>query len=251
MHRPEVSEKETILVVEDEPKILRLVQQYLEREGYRVLTADNGDTAIQRFYRESPHLVILDLMIPGIGGLDVARAIRRHSPVPVIILTALAEEQDRLTGLDLGADDYVVKPFSPRELVARVRAVLRRTGGGTVPGGATTDAVEPPIHAGDLSLDPTRREVRLAGNVVTLTSYQFDLLALLARRSGRVFTRMQLVEAVQGETYQGYERTIDAHMKNIRRALGEDARNPRYIETIRGVGYRFMEHSRDHRSERG
>lgn len=225
----------TILVVDDEPKIVRLVQQYLERAGYRVVTADNGDTAIRRFYQDNPHLVILDLMIPGIGGLDVARAIRRHSDVPVIMLTALAEEGDRLAGLEIGADDYVVKPFSPRELVARVRAVLRRSGGVAAP------PEEAPIIVGDLSLDPARQEARRAGQLVKLTSHQFALLAILARHPGRVFTRMQLVEAVQGQTYEGYERTVDAHVKNIRRALGEDARTPRCIETVRGAGYRFMD----------
>lgn len=232
--------KETILVVDDEPKIVRLVQHYLEHDGYRVLTADNGDTAIQRFYQDAPALVVLDLMIPGVVGLDVARVIRRHSSIPIIMITALAEESDRLTGLDLGADDYVVKPFSPRELVARVRAVLRRAGE-RVP--AAREEPDRPIVVGDVRVDPVRREVRLGGTAVALTSYQFDLLRVLAESPGRVFSRMQLVEAVQGETYDGYERTVDAHMKNIRRALGEDARSPRYVETVRGVGYRFMEQS--------
>lgn len=236
--------KGTILVVDDEPKIVRLVQQYLENDGYRVISADNGDTAIQRFYTDSPTLVVLDLMIPGIGGLEVARSIRRNSQTPIIMLTALAEEADRLAGLDIGADDYVAKPFSPKELVARVRAVLRRVGPAE-----GTDAVNDglrnvPVIAGDLTIDPARREVILGGRVVTVTSHQFDLLLVLARQPGRVYSRMQLVDAVQGETYEGYERTIDAHMKNIRKALGDDARTPRFIETIRGVGYRFVDPAR-------
>ena len=237
--------KGTILVVDDEPKIVRLVQQYLENDGYRVITADNGDTAIRRFYTDSPALVVLDLMIPGIGGLEVARSIRRHSTTPIIMLTALAEEADRLAGLDIGADDYVAKPFSPKELVARVRAVLRRSG--PTEGSESVDGSSgmTPVVAGDLTIDPSRREVTLKGRIVAVTSHQFDLLMVLARQPGRVYSRMQLVEAVQGETYDGYERTIDAHMKNIRKALGDDARTPRFIETIRGVGYRFVDPARD------
>ncbi len=235
----------TILVVDDEPKIVRLVQTYLERAGFRVLTAADGTAALDRFYEARPDLVVLDLMIPAIDGLDVAREIRKSSQTPIVMLTARGEESDRLVGLELGADDYVAKPFSPKELVARVRAVLRRA--------LPEDAAQLPeqsrgkprgrdlIVNGALVVDTIRRQVTRDNETVPLTSYQFDLLAQLARQPGRVFSRMQLVEALQGETYEGYERTVDAHMKNIRRALADDARHPRFIETVRGVGYRFLE----------
>jgi len=228
----------SVLIVEDEPDVRNILEYLFASEGYRVVTADNGDTAIQRYYQDRPDLVVLDLMIPGIAGLDVARAIRRHAQTPIIMVTALAEETDRLTGLDIGADDYVSKPFSPRELVARVRAVLRRSASAgpveTTPDSAT-------VAVGPITIDPVRRVVTREGVTVPLTTYQFDLLAVLAGQPGRVFSRMQLVEAIQGETYQGYERTVDAHMKNIRRLIGDSAREPRFIETVRGVGYRFLE----------
>lgn len=233
----------TILVVDDEPKIVQLVRQYLEHAGFRVIAADNGDTAIQRFYQDAPDLLVLDLMIPGMNGLDVARMVRRRGHTPIIMLTALVGEADRLAGLDIGADDYVVKPFSPRELTARVRAVLRRSGlsgeSGRNDTGADDDS--PPIVVGPLRIDPVRREIRCYDEPVVLTSYQFDLLVVLARDPGRVFSRTRLVEAVQGALYEGYERTMDAHIKNIRKALGDHAREPRFIETVRGVGYRFLE----------
>lgn len=238
----------TILVVDDEPKIVRLVQRYLENAGYRVITADNGDSAIQRYYGDRPDLVVLDLMIPGVSGLDVARVIRGHGNTPIIMVTALSEETDRLAGLDIGADDYVTKPFSPRELVARVRAVLRRSATtGTddtarVPAAVTNSArAHAAVTVGPITIDPVKRVITRDGIMIPLTTYQFDLLLILAGQPGRVFSRMQLVEAIQGETYQGYERTVDAHMKNIRRMLGDSARKPRFIETIRGVGYRFIE----------
>lgn len=232
----------TILVVDDEPKIVRLVRSYLETAGYRVLTAENGQEALERFRADRPDLIVLDLMIPGIDGLDVARAVRKHSETPIIMLTARTEESDRLVGLELGADDYVLKPFSPKELVARVRAVLRRApaarAAGELGAGGPEQAM---ITTGSITIDPVKREVQNGGAPVALTSYQFDLLLLLARQPGRVFSRMQLVEALQGEAYEGYERTVDAHMKNIRRALGDDARDPQFIQTVRGVGYRFVE----------
>ena len=232
----------TILVVDDEPKIVRLVRSYLETAGYRVLTAENGQEALERFRADRPDLIVLDLMIPGIDGLDVARAVRKHSETPIIMLTARTEESDRLVGLELGADDYVLKPFSPKELVARVRAVLRRAPAARAAGewgaGGPEQAM---ITTGSITIDPVKREVQNGGAPVALTSYQFDLLLLLARQPGRVFSRMQLVEALQGEAYEGYERTVDAHMKNIRRALEDDARDPQFIQTVRGVGYRFVE----------
>jgi two-component system alkaline phosphatase synthesis response regulator PhoP len=227
-----------ILVVDDELKMVKLVRTYLEGAGFKVVVAYDGQEALTVFRHEQPDLIVLDLMLPEIDGLDVASTIRRASNVPLIMLTARAEEADRLIGLELGADDYVVKPFSPRELVARVRAVLRR---------AEAASVRPQvITAGDLTLDLGRREARLAGRHVELTTIQFDLLMILAQRPGQVFSRMQLLDAVQGEAFEGYERTIDAHVKNLRRALGDNPRSPRYILTVRGVGYKFAESEAGH-----
>jgi DNA-binding response OmpR family regulator len=228
-----------ILVVDDEQKMVKLVRAYLEGAGFQVVTASDGQQALTLFRHEQPDLIVLDLMLPGIDGLDVARTVRRSSDVPIIMLTAKAEETDRLIGLELGADDYIVKPFSPRELVARVRAVLRRSAR-TTPD-EPTFAAPTLIRVGELSLDLGRREARLAGRPVQLTTIQFDLLAFLAHRPGQVFTRLQLLDAVQGQAFEGYERTIDAHIKNIRQALGDDSRDPRYILTIRGVGYKLLD----------
>ena len=227
----------TILVVDDEPKIVRLVQTYLEGAGFRVLSADDGHRALDRFRTNNPDLVILDLMIPTIDGLDVAREIRRLSKTPIIMLTARSDETDRLVGLELGADDYVSKPFSPKELVARVRAVLRRC----TPELDSPNGDRQAIVVGELAVDPVKRKVFRSGTPVPLTSHQFDLLLFLVRQPGRVFTRLQLVEAAQGDSSEGYERTVDAHIKNIRKALSDDARQPRFIQTVRGVGYRFVE----------
>lgn len=226
-----------ILVVDDEMRMVRLVRTYLEGAGYDVVVAYDGAEALHVFRSEQPDLVVLDLMLPKIDGLDVAREMRRSGNVPIIMLTARAEESDRLVGLELGADDYVVKPFSPRELVARVRAVLRRTAPMEI-GEAPVDEV---IDAGDLRLDMGKREATLAGRPLDLTTVQLDLLAVLARQPGRVFTRMQLLDAVQGETYEGYERTVDTHIKNLRKALSDNPRHPRYILTVRGVGYKLAE----------
>ncbi len=222
-----------ILIVEDELEIIKLVRAYLERAGYRVVSATDGQEALAVFRHEHPNLVILDLNLPGMDGLDVCRALRRQSDVPIIMLTARLEETDRLIGLELGADDYIVKPFSPREVVARTRAVLRRAEGEPV-----TPQV---IAAGEISLDIPRRRATLAGQPLDLTTMEFDLLAVLAAHPGRVFTRMQLLEQVQEDAYAGYERTIDVHIKNLRKKLGDDPHNPRFIETIRGVGYRLLE----------
>ncbi len=209
-----------------------------------MVVAYDGQEALTVFRHEQPDLIVLDLMLPKIDGLDVARTIRRTSDVPIIMLTARAEEADRLIGLELGADDYVVKPFSPRELVARVRAVLRRaTPSPAVETGTTRPQV---ITVGDLTLDLGRREARLAAHRIELTTVQFDLLTVLAQHPGQVFTRMQLLDAVQGEAFEGYERTIDAHIKNLRRALGDDPRDPRYILTVRGVGYKLAEPETSH-----
>jgi DNA-binding response OmpR family regulator len=222
----------TVLVVDDERKIRELVRPYLERAGYAVLLADCGEAALQTAARVQPDLVVLDLMLPDLPGEEVARSLRELSDVPIIMLTAKASEEDRVAGLRLGADDYLVKPFSPRELAARVEAVLRRAGGGVVGKGRSFDG-------GRLRLDPDRREVSLDGGPVELTRSEFDLLAALAARPGRVFSRYELVTRVQGYDHDGYDRTIDAHVKNIRRKLGDDPRAARYVVTVTGVGYKL------------
>jgi len=221
----------TILVVDDERKIRDLVRSYLEREGYAVLVADTGQRALDALERARPDLLVLDLMLPDLAGEEIARTVRSHSSVPIIMLTAKAGEDDRVTGLRLGADDYLVKPFSPRELVARVEAVLRRSGGTAPP---TTS-----YDGGALAIDRDAREVRLAGEPVELTRSEFDLLHALAAHPGRVFSRYELITKVQGYDYEGYERTIDAHVKNLRRKLGEDPKHPRFVHTVTGVGYKF------------
>ena len=223
-----------ILVVDDEVKIVRTVRAYLEKAGFAVATATDGQTALAAFRHEQPGLVILDLGLPGLDGLDVTRAIRRESGVPIIMLTARVEESDKLVGLELGADDYVVKPFSPRELVARVRAVLRRVEG-------QREATPIPIVAGDLTIDPNRRSAKLGERWLDLTTTEFDLLWVLAESPGRVFTRLELLDRVQGYAYEGYERTIDVHIKNLRRKIEATPQKPEYILTVYGAGYRFSE----------
>ena len=223
-----------ILVVDDEVKIVRTVRAYLEKAGFAVATATDGQTALAAFRHEQPGLVILDLGLPGLDGLDVTRAIRRESGVPIIMLTARVEESDKLVGLELGADDYVVKPFSPRELVARVRAVLRRVEG-------QREATPIPIVAGDLTIDPNRRSAKLGERWLDLTTTEFDLLWVLAESPGRVFTRLELLDRVQGYAYEGYERTIDVHVKNLRRKIEATPQKPEHILTVYGAGYRFSE----------
>jgi two-component system, OmpR family, alkaline phosphatase synthesis response regulator PhoP len=226
---------QTVLVVEDEPKIVDVVREYLVHAGFSVATAGDGPTALERARALAPDLVVLDLGLPGLDGLDVARELRRRGRVPIIMLTARAEEVDRILGLELGADDYLVKPFSPRELVARVRAVLRRAEAA----GADPDDV--PFAVGDVAVDPPRRRVTVAGAVVELTPTEYDLVVHLARQPGRVFTRAQLLEAIHGVAVESYERAVDAHVKNIRRKLEPDPHRPRYLVTVHGVGYRFAE----------
>lgn len=220
----------TILVVEDEREIARMVQAYLLREGYRVEVALNGETGWHRFQALRPDLVILDIMLPGMNGLELAQRIRRESAVPIIMLTARAEEADRVAGLEMGADDYVVKPFSLRELAARVRAVLRR-----VEGAVAAEV----LHAGPLTMDLAAREARLAGKLLDLTPTEFDLLAVLVRHPGRVFTRRELLQALRDRTYATIPRTVDSHIKNLRRKIEPDPENPVYILTVHGVGYKF------------
>jgi two-component system alkaline phosphatase synthesis response regulator PhoP len=220
-----------ILVVDDEPRIAEICRDYLERGGFGVMTAGNGADALMLARTRSPDLVVLDLGLPAMDGLDVMRKLRQHSNVPVIMLTARVEESDKLVGLELGADDYLTKPFSPRELVARVRAVFRRVD--VWPGRADV------IRAGDVTLDVPRMEAIVGGRVVQLTSTELELLAALMRQPGRVFTRGQLLDAIRGQQVDSFDRAIDAHIKNLRRKLEPDPRAPRYVLTVYGVGYKF------------
>ncbi len=223
-------------MVEDEARIAEVVQGYLEREGHMVVRAATGEDALADFDRRRPDLVVLDLGLPGIAGEDVCRRIRAVSDVPIIMLTAKDGEEDLVRGLQLGADDYLTKPFSPRELTARVRALLRRARSDEEP---QADVLE--RAGGRLVVDSARRRAILDGAVVDLTESEFRLLQTLARFPGRVYTRFELVDKVQGYQYEGYERTIDAHVKNLRRKLGEDARAPRLVLTVYGRGYAFAE----------
>ncbi len=226
----------TILVVDDEPRIVQLVRDYLEHGGFTVLVASDGAAALRTARTGRPDLVVLDLGLPGLDGLDVARALRRDGEVPIIMLTARTEESDKLVGLELGADDYLTKPFSPKELVARVRAVLRRAEGLHSP----TDVIR---VGSDVELDVPRMDARFGGRRVDLTKTEFHLLSTMARQPGRVFTRAQLLDAVRGVAFESYERAIDAHIKNLRKKVEPDPRKPRYLLTVFGVGYRFAEPS--------
>jgi DNA-binding response OmpR family regulator len=226
----------TILVVDDEPKIVELARDYLEHAGFAVVSASDGSEALARARSEHPDLIVLDLGLPKLDGLDVARALRQGSSVPIVILSGRSDESDKLVGLELGADDYVTKPFSPKELVARVRAVLRRTERPTTPSDV--------IRSGDVTLDVPRLRVTVGARDVELTPTEFQLLAALAREPGRVFTRSQLLDTVHGVAFESYERAIDAHVKNIRRKLEPDPREPYYLQTVHGVGYRFRDDDR-------
>ncbi len=219
----------TVLVVEDEPRIAGLVRDYLEHAGFAVLTAGDGAGGLALARARRPDAIVLDLGLPKVDGLDVIRALRRDSAVPIVIVTARGDETDRITGLELGADDYVVKPFSPRELVARIRAVLRRA--------EMPPLTDERIHAGDLELDVARRRVTVAGHAVRLTPTEFELLATLAREPGRVWTRSQLLDAVRGFSLETYERAIDGHIRNLRRKLDPAPGSSRYVRTVHGVGY--------------
>ncbi len=224
--------KQTVLVVDDEPQIVKVMRAYLEKAGFPVVSAASGPDALDVFFQQRPDFVILDLNLPGMDGLDVFREIRRESDVPVLMLTARAEEADRLIGLELGADDYVVKPFSPREVVARVRTVLRRAN----PKPADLSEL---LEVGDLQIDLSEHSVKRGGDAVELTPTEFELLAAMARQPRRVFSRLQLLELAQGDAYEGYERTIDAHIKNLRLKIEPNPKSPVYIHTVFGVGYKL------------
>jgi DNA-binding response OmpR family regulator len=224
--------KPTILVVDDDRKTVDLIRLYLEKDGYPILVAFDGRQALDLARRKQPGLIILDLMLPKVDGLDVCRILRSESKVPIIMLTAKTTEEDKLIGLDLGADDYITKPFSPRELVARVRAVLRRII-------AEEDMGPTVMRFGDIVLDLTRHEARVQGDPVHLTPKEFKLLEIMVSHPGRVFSRLELLEHAFGFDYGGFERTVDVHIMNLRRKIEMDPREPNYIQTIYGLGYKF------------
>jgi DNA-binding response OmpR family regulator len=227
--------KRRVLVVDDNQKIVEVVQAYLEKDGYRVLTAHNGLDALELARHRHPDLVVLDLLLPGMDGLDICRVLRAEgNEVPIIMLTAKTTEADKLVGLELGADDYVTKPFSPREVVARVRAVLRRAG-------EREDKGPLEIQRGDLVVNVTRHDVRLNGEAVPLTPTEFTLLEVLIREPGRVFSRLELLDRAFGYEFEGLERTVDVHIMNLRKKIEPDPGQPTYILTVYGVGYKFAE----------
>jgi two-component system alkaline phosphatase synthesis response regulator PhoP len=222
-----------ILVVDDEPRIAEIARDYLDRAGFRVTTVGNGADALAVARTKRPDLIVLDLGLPQMDGLDVTRALRKQSNVPIIMLTARVDESDKLIGLELGADDYVTKPFSPKELVARVRAVFRRIDAAPERGDL--------IRVGEVTLDKRRMQASVGTRGIDLTATEFELLATLARQPGRVFTRAQLLDAIRGVEVESFDRAIDAHVKNVRRKLEPDPRNPRYLLTVHGVGYKFAD----------
>lgn len=222
----------SVLIIEDEVELVKILRMYLEKAGYTVFLATRGDQGLSLWEQNKPELLIIDLNLPGMDGLDVTRTIRKKSDVPIIMLTARVEEMDRLIGLELGADDYISKPFSPREVVARVKAVLRRSS-------RSNNEAAQRIEFGDLVIDIEGHRASRAGHLLDLTPTEFSILVALASQPGRVFSRLQLLEQSQGTAYEGYERTIDAHVKNLRSKLENDPHNPQCIETVFGVGYRF------------
>jgi two-component system, OmpR family, alkaline phosphatase synthesis response regulator PhoP len=222
-----------ILVVDDEPRIAQIARDYLERAGFKVTVAASGEEALAATRSRRPDLIVLDLGLPKLDGFDVTRAVRKDSNVPIIMLTARVDESDKLIGLELGADDYVTKPFSPKELVARVRAVFRRVDSAPPRGDI--------VQSGDVRLDKRRMQAMVGTRSIDLTATEFDLLATLVAQPGRVFTRAQLLDAIRGVEVESFDRAIDAHIKNVRRKLEPDPRNPRYILTVHGVGYKFAD----------
>ncbi|HEX6450928.1 MAG TPA: response regulator transcription factor [Trebonia sp.] len=235
MHQSAETTPATVLVVDDEPKIRDIVRRYLEADGFTVTERADGPTALRAAHDERPDLIVLDVMLPGLDGVEVLRRLRETSQVPVILLTARDEEIDKLIGLAVGADDYITKPFSGRELAARARVILRRVSRPPAPAQDTA-----PIRHGTLTIDPARREVTTAHGPVVLTALDFDLLLTLARHPGHVLTRRQLLQAVWGADYYGDDRVVDVHIRTLRKALGDDAANPAYIATLRSIGYRLL-----------
>lgn len=224
---------EKILVVDDEINLLNVIRDYLLAEGYEVYTADDGKSAMELFYRVEPDFIILDLMLPDISGEDVCRLIRRESSVPIMMLTAKSTEDDKVTGLYIGADDYLTKPFSPRELVGRVRAILRRAKGNI----SISDILE--FDSGELQIDIPKHVVKKNGTVINLTPNEFKILSILAQNPDRVYTRTQLVSIAFGYDFEGYDRTVDTHIKNLRQKIEDNAKDPRHIVTVHGIGYKF------------
>ncbi len=227
--------KKSVLVVDDEPKIVDMVRDYLETVGFKVITAKDGKKALEQIAESTPDIVVLDIMMPGIDGLDVIQKVRSESTIPIILLTARATEQDKLIGLEIGADDYITKPFSMKELAARIRAVLRRI---PITNQEKKESENKILH-GPVELNLDKRTVKRDGKKVELTGIQFDILARMLRHPGRVFTRMQLLESVQDYAFEGYERTVDVHIKNIRKTLEPNPSKPMYILTVWGVGYKI------------
>lgn len=225
---------EKILIIDDEINLLKVVKDYLILESYEVYTADRGNKAMELFYQIRPDFIILDLMLPDVSGEEICKRIRKESDVPILMLTAKSSEEDKVSGLYIGADDYLTKPFSPRELVGRVRAILRRTKGS----GAVSDILE--FQLGDLTIDIPKHIVKRAGEVINLTPNEFKVLLALAQSPQRVFTRSQLVSVAFGYDFEGYDRTVDTYIKNLRQKIEEDPKNPKYIETVYGIGYKFV-----------
>lgn len=222
-------------MVDDEKKIVDIVKAYLERERYQVIVAYDGEEALDMAREQQPALLVLDLMLPGISGWDVCRILRKESDIPIIMLTARDEVTDKIVGLELGADDYVTKPFDPKELVSRVKSVLRRSQGSAI--------YSTVLKVGELSIDVEKRLALIAGEAVELTSTEFDLLKIMAQHPGRVYSRMKLLDEIQGDSYEGYERTIDSHIKNLRKKIEPDPNQPGHIVTVYGVGYKLQENS--------
>jgi two-component system alkaline phosphatase synthesis response regulator PhoP len=222
---------QSVFIVDDDVKITKLLKSYFDKEGFVTYLAHEGSNAVQAIRDKSPDIVILDLMLPGLDGWEICRRLRKESDVPIVMLTARDEETDRVIGLEMGADDYVAKPFSPREVVARAKAILRRT--------QKAAAKAEPIRAGELFIDIERHTVKKGNTPIELTPTEFKILELLAANAGRVFSRLQIVERVQGYAFDGYDRTVDVHMKNLRRKVEDDPKEPRYILTVYGIGYRF------------
>lgn len=227
--------KTKVLAVDDEAKILDLIKVYLEKDGFLVITADGGEKALELFEAEKPDIVVLDIMMPDMSGYDLCKKICAVSKTPIIMLTAKSEEVDKLLGLELGADDYITKPFSLRELSARIRAVLRRTGCRNLSAGVPEDIRE----YRDLRIDLKKKTATLKGKPISLTPTEFKILAMLVSSPGVVFSRMQILEEVLGEYFEGYDRTLDTHMSNLRKKLGDDSTNPHYIKTVYGMGYKL------------